>query len=113
MRQDLKHRLVTWKSDVHAGEIKKVYVSESPAKKGELIIKLEKAMRGTFGENNKEVKVSRKYLTAGQQDAHVDAATDMYHLNRVIDSLDREFDDKYDQTVNEIFKDEAVHFSEI
>ena len=56
MRQDLKHRLVTWKSDVHAGEIKKVYaVSESPAKKGELIIKLEKAMRGTFS-----VKIIKK-----------------------------------------------------
>jgi hypothetical protein len=113
MRQDLKHRLVTWKSDVHAGEIKKVYVTENPVKTGEYLVKLEKAMRGSFGENNKEVKVSRKYLTAGQRDANVDAATDMYHINRVIDSLDREFDDKYDQTVNELFKDEAVHFSEI
>jgi hypothetical protein len=113
MRQDLKHRLVTWKNDVHAGEIKKVFTSENPVKQGEYLIKLEKAMKNSFGPNNKEVKVSRKYLTAGQQDSHVDAATDMYHLNRVIDSLDREFDDKYDQTVNEIFKDEAVHFSEI
>lgn len=113
MRQDLKHRLITWKSDVHAGEIKKVYVSENPVKAGEYLVKLEKSMRGSFGENKKDVKVSRKYLTSGQRDEKVDPASDMYHINRVIDSLDREFDDTYDQTVNELFKDEAVHFSEI
>jgi hypothetical protein len=111
MRQDLKHRLVTWKNDIHAGEVKKVFVSESPVKKGEFLIKLEKGRRNSFG--NKEVKVSRKHLTSGQNDSNVDAATDMYHLNRVIDSLDREFDDQFDATVNEAFKDEVVHFSEI
>ncbi|HMH20840.1 MAG TPA: hypothetical protein VK563_03645 [Puia sp.] len=113
MRQDLKHRLVTWKSDVHAGEVKKVFVSDSPVKKGEFVIKLEKSMRGSFGKDNREVKVSRKHHTAGQNDSTVDAATDMYHINRIIDSLDREFDDVYDATINETFKDEAVHFSEI
>jgi hypothetical protein len=113
MRQDLKHRLVTWKSDIHAGEVKKVYVSESPVKKGEYLIKLEKGMRRLFGADQKEVKVSKKYLTDGQADAKVDSATDMYHLNRVIDSLEREFNDKFDETINETFKDEVVHFSEI
>src|SRR5579859_7625923 len=113
MRQDLKHRLITWKNDVHAGEAKKVYLSENPVKTGEYLIKLEKSMRGTFGKDNKEVKVSRKYLTAAQLDKQVDPASDMYHINRVIDSLDREFDDKYDQTVNEVFSDATVRFSEI
>lgn len=70
-------------------------------------------MRESFGDSRKEVKVSRKYLTAGQKNDQVDPASDMYHINRVIDSLDREFDDQYDQTVNELFKDEAVRFSEI
>jgi hypothetical protein len=92
MRQELKHRLVTWKNDIHAGEVKKVFVSESPVKKGEYLIKLEKGMKRLFGENQKEVKVSKKYLTAGQNDANVDSAIDMFHLNRIIDSLDREFD---------------------
>jgi hypothetical protein len=113
MRQDLKHRLVTWKSDIHAGEVKKVFVTESPVKKGEFLIKLEKSMNRSFGQNNKEVKVSKKYLTAGQVDTTVDAATDMYHINRIIDSLEREFNDEFDATINETFKDEVVHFSEI
>jgi citrate lyase gamma subunit len=113
MRQDLKHRLVTWKNDVQAGEIKKVFVTESPEKKGEYLVKLEKSMNRTFGQSNKEVKVSKKYLTSGQVDAHVDPATDMYHVNRVIDSLEREFNDKFDATINETFKDEVVRYSEI
>jgi citrate lyase gamma subunit len=113
MRQDLKHRLVTWKSDIHAGEVKKVFVTDSPVKKGEFLIKLEKSMNRSFGQNNKEVKVSKKYLTEGQQDAHVDPATDMYHLNRIIDSLEREFNDQFDATINETFKDEVVRYSEI
>jgi hypothetical protein len=106
MRQDLKHRLITWKNDVHFGETKKVFVSESPVKKGEFLIKLEKSL-------NTEVNVSKKYLTAGQNDTNVDAATDLYNINRIIDSLDREFDDKHDQAINERFKDEVVHFSEL
>jgi citrate lyase gamma subunit len=113
MRQDLKHRLVTWKSDIHAGEVKKVFVTESPVKKGEYLIKLEKSMNRSFGQNNKEVKVSKKYLTGGQVDAQVDPATDMYHINRIIDSLDREFNDQFDATINETFKDEVVRYSEI
>jgi hypothetical protein len=113
MRQDLRHRLVTWKNDVHAGEIKKVFVSDSPVKKGELLVKLEKSMGGSFGKDNREVKVSRKYLTAGQNDATVDGATDMYHINRIIDSVDSDFNDSYDAAINETFKDEVVHFSEI
>jgi citrate lyase gamma subunit len=113
MRQDLKHRLVTWKNDVHAGEVKKVFVTESPEKKGEYLVKLEKSMNRTFGQSNKEVKVSKKYLTSGQVDAHIDPATDMYHVNRVIDSLEREFNDKFDATINETFKDEVVRYSEI
>lgn len=113
MRQDLKHRLITWKSDIHFGQTKKVFVSESPIKKGEFIIKLEKSTNGSLAGKIGEVAASRKYLTAGQNDASVDPASDLYTINRIIDSLDREFDDKYDQAINEKFKDEAVHFSEI
>ena len=113
MRQDLKHRLVTWKNDVHQSEAKKVFVSESPVKKGEYIIKLEKSIRQSIGGKNNEVIVSRKYLTSGQNDIRVDSASDLFHINRIIDSLDREFDDKFDQVVNETFKDEVVRFSEI
>src|SRR6202022_67742 len=97
MRQDLKHRLITWKSDVHFGEVKKVFVSESPVKKGEFIIKLEKTFNESLAGKNSEVRASRKYLTAGQNDTTMDAAADLYTINRVIDSLDREFDDKHDQ----------------
>ena len=113
MRQDLKHRLLNWKNDVHSGEIKKVFVSESPAKKGEYIIKLEKGLSETLAGKLNKVSVAKKYLTIAQQDAQKDPATDMYHLNRVIDSLEREFNDNYDQAINEAFKDETVHFSEI
>jgi hypothetical protein len=113
MRQDLKHRLITWKNDTHFGEIKKVFVSESPVKKGEYIIKLEKSANESLAGKNNEIKASRKYLTAGQNDTTVDGATDLYTINRIIDSIDREFDDKNDQAINERFKDEVVHFSEI
>ncbi|HTI06905.1 MAG TPA: hypothetical protein VL832_00075 [Puia sp.] len=113
MRQDLKHRLITWKNDTHFGQTKKVFVSESPVKKGEFIIKLEKSTNASLAGKINEVKATKKYLTAGQNDTTVDAASDLYTINRIIDSLDREFDDKYDQAINEKFKDEAVHFSEL
>ena len=113
MRQDLKHRLVTWKNDVHAGETKKVFVSDNPEKKGEFLIKLEKGLSQTLAGKLNKVMVSKKYLTVAQQDTHLDAASDLFHMNRIIDSLDREFDDRYDQAINEAFKDEAVRYSEI
>lgn len=113
MRQDLKHRLVTWKNDIHTGEVKKVFVSESPVKKGEYLVKLEKGLSETLSGKLKKVVVTKKYLTTAQEDTQKDPAGDMYHINRVIDSLEREFSDQYDQAVNEAFKDEVVHFSEI
>jgi hypothetical protein len=112
MRQELKHRLITWKNDIHAGETKKVYVSESPVKKGELLIKLEKGLTETLAGKIKVI-VTKKYLTAAQEDTQKDPASDMYHLNRIIDSIEREFNDNYDQAINETFKDEAVRYSEI
>ena len=113
MRQDLKHRLVTWKNDTQTGEVKKVFVSESPVKKGEYIVKLEKGLSDTLAGKLNNVVVTKKYLTTAQEDSQKDPAADMYHVNRVIDSLDREFSDRYDQAVNEAFKDEVVRFSEI
>jgi hypothetical protein len=113
MRQDLKHRLITWKNDVHAGETKRVLVSASPVQEGEFIIKLEKAMHESLGNKNAHVVASKKYLTTAQSENQKDPASDLYHVNRIIDSLDREFDDKYDQTINETFKDETVRFAEI
>jgi hypothetical protein len=113
MRQDLKHRLVTWKNDLHSGEIKKVYISESPVKTGEFIIKLEKTLSETLQGKLNQVSVSNKFLTVGQNDSQKDPAADMYHLNRIIDSLEREFNDRYDQAINETFKDERVHYAEL
>src|ERR1700733_5122138 len=101
MRQDLKHRLVTWKNDVQIGEIKKVFVSESPVKKGEYLVKLEKGLSDTLAGKLDKVVVTKKYLTTAQEDTQKDPAADMYHINRIIDSLDREFSDRYDQAVNE------------
>jgi hypothetical protein len=113
MRQDLKHRLVTWKNDTQIGEVKKVYVSDSPVKKGEYLIKLEKGLSETLSGKLNKVVVTKKYLTSAQEDTQKDPSADMYHVNRIIDSLEREFNDRYDQAVNEAFKDEVVHFSEI
>jgi len=113
MRQDLKHRLVTWKNDIQIGEVKKVYVSESPVKKGEFLVKLEKGLSETLAGKLNKVTVTKKYLTSAQEDNQKDPAADMYHINRIIDSLDREFSDQYDQAINEAFKDEVVKFSEI
>jgi len=113
MRQDLKHRLVTWKNDIHAGETKKVYISQNPEKNGEYLVKLEKGLSQTLAGKLNQVVVTKKYLTVAQQDTQKDPASDLFHINRIIDSLDREFDDKYDQAINEAFKDEAVRYSEI
>jgi hypothetical protein len=113
MRQDLKHRLITWKNDTLAGEVKKVYLSENPVKKGEYLIKLEKGLADNLAGKIAQISVTKKYLTAAQQDARKDPSADMYNINRIIDSLEREFGDKYDQAINEAFKDEALHFSEI
>ncbi|MHA4807071.1 hypothetical protein ACX0G9_03145 [Flavitalea flava] len=119
MRQDLKHRLITWKNDVHNGEIKKVYISESPVKPGEYLIKVEKSMSSLFGDNRKEVRISKKYLTEGQQNANSDSVSDVFHINRIIDSLDEEFHNKFEVTVSDfevtvkgLLKNEALRFSE-
>jgi hypothetical protein len=113
MRQDLKHRLITWKNDILTGEIKKVYVSESPVKKGEYLVKLEKSLSDNAAGKINGVKVVKKYLTSAQQDTQKDPSSDMFHVNRIIDSLEREFGDRYDQAINEAFKDELIHFSEM
>lgn len=113
MRQDLKHRLVTWKNDIHAGETKKVFISDNPEKNGEFLIKLEKGLSQNLAGKLNKVVVSKKYLTVAQQDTQKDPASDLFHVNRIIDSLDREFDDRYDQAVNEAFRDETVRYSEI
>ena len=113
MRQALKHRLLTWKNDIHAGESKRVLLSESPIQQGEFIIKLEKTLLRPLGNDSANILVSKKYLTPAQSASAKDPASDLYHLNRIIDSLDREFNDKYDETINETFKDESVRFAEL
>jgi hypothetical protein len=113
MRQDLKQRLITWKNDVHAGESKRVMLSQSPLQQGESIIKLEKTMHRALGDHAAHIIVSKKYLTIAQSDNSKDPASDIYHLNRIIDSLDREFNDRYDETINDTFKDESVNFAEL
>ena len=113
MRQALKLRLKTWQNDTQAGETKRFELSASPMHDGEWEIKLEKAMHESLGNTKALLVVSQKYLTTAQSANQKDPASDIYHINRIIDSLDREFDDKYDQTINETFKDETVRFAEM
>jgi hypothetical protein len=108
MRQDLKHRLIQWKNDLHPGEIKKVFISDSPLKQGEYLIRLEKSMSGKLS----PIIVSNKFLTDSQQEA-MDITSDIDHLNKVIGSLEKEFNDRYEQVVHETFSDKLIRYAQL
>jgi len=110
MRQELKHRLVAWKNDLHAGETKKVILSISPVKEGELLIRLEKGLTETQSGKMK-VLVTKKYVTEAQEDPRIDPAVDIDRLNRIIDSLEKEFNDRYEQVIDKTFS-EIMQFSD-
>src|SRR5882762_8820364 len=101
MHQDLKQRLLTWKNELHPGEIKKVFVSESPIKNGEYLIRLEKELSSTLSGKISQVKVSNQFLTVSQHNGQQDSSNDISHLGRIISSLDKEFNDRYEQIMHE------------
>ena len=107
MHQDLKHRLLAWKNDVHPGEIKKVFISDSPLNDGEDIIRLEKSLAGTLAGKVNSLTASGKFLTTHHP------SIDMDHLNSVIASLEKEFNDRYEQVMHETFKDSLIRFAQL
>ena len=111
MHQDFKQRLLTWKNDLHPGEIKKVFVSDSPMHQGEYLIRLEKGLSGTLTSKVNEVKVSNQFLTVSQQHGQQDSSTDISHLNKIIYSLEREFNDLYEQIMHETFSDKLNRYA--
>lgn len=113
MRPDLKQRLITWKNDLHAGETKKVFVSDSPLNDGEYIIKLEKTLSGTLAGKLNGVAVSNKFLTVTQHQALNDSTSDMDHLSTIINSLEKEFNDRYEQVVNDTFENKLKRYAEL
>ena len=113
MRPDLKQRLIMWKNDLHAGETKKVFISDSPINDGEFIIKLEKTLSGTLTGKLGQVAVSNKFLTVTQHQVQSNSTSDIYHLNRIIDSLEKEFNDRYEHVVNETFENKLKRYAEL
>jgi hypothetical protein len=107
MHQDLKHRLIEWKNDVHPGEIKKVFISDSPLTAGEDIIRLEKSLSNTISGKTSLLTASSKFLTT----RHL--SNDISHLNSVIVSLEKEFNDRYEQIFHETDKDQLIRYAEL
>jgi len=110
MHQELKHRLVTWKNDLHEGETKKVILSISPVKEGELLIRLEKGL-AEIQSGKIKVLVTKKYVTEAQEDPRIDPSVDIDHLNTIIDSLEKEFNTRYEQVIDKAFN-EIMQFSD-
>ena len=111
MRQALKLRLKTWQNDTQAGETKRFELSASPMHDGEWEIKLEKAMHESLGNTKALLVVSQKYLTTAQANLFKNPAIDLLQLNFIIESLDKEFQDKYDQAINDAFVEEVIRFA--
>jgi len=107
MHQDLKQRLLIWKNDVHPGEIKKVFIADSPISHGEDIVRLEKSLSyHTHGMMN-QITASNKFLTTEHP------CSDLDHLNSVIASLEKEFNARYEQAMHEAFKDKMERFAQL
>jgi hypothetical protein len=111
MRQALKLRLKTWQNETHAGETKRVFVTPSPALDGEFVIRLEKAMHESLGNKKAHLVVSQQYLTTAQANLLKDPSIDLHQLNFIIESLDKEFQNKYDQAINDAFVEEVIRFA--
>jgi hypothetical protein len=107
MHQELKYRLLAWKNDLHPGEIKKVFISDNPLTEGENIIRLEKSLSDHLSGKIKLVTVSNKFSTSEHP------AYDLSHLNCVISSLDKEFNDRYEKVMHETFADKLLRFSQL
>jgi len=107
MHQDLKHRLIAWKNDVNPGEIKKVFISDSPFTAGEDIVRLEKSLSNTISGKTSPLTASSKFLTT----RHL--SDDITHLNSVIVSLEKEFNARYEQIFHETDKDQLMRYAEL
>jgi hypothetical protein len=107
MHHELKHRLLAWKNDVHPGEIRKVFISDNPITEGEDIIRLEKSLSDTLSGKIKLVTVSNKFSTSEHLFSDID------HLNSVIYSLEKEFNDRYEQLMHATFADKLIHYSQL
>jgi len=107
MHQDLKQRLLSWKNDVHPGEIKKVFISDSPINNGADIIRLEKTLSHAMQGMVNHITASNKFLTTRHP------TSDLDHLNSVIASLEKEFNDRYEQVMNETFRDKLTRFAQL
>lgn len=107
MHQEIKHRLLNWKNDVHPGEIRKVFISDNPITTGEDIIRLEKSLSDTLSGKIKLVTVSNKFSTTDHY------LSDLAHLDSVIASLEQQFNDRYEQIMHETLEDKLVRFSQL
>jgi len=105
MHQDLKHRLLAWKNDVQPGEIKKVFISDSPFTAGEDIIRLEKSLSNRLPGKDSPITTSSKFLTTRHLSHDID------HLNNVIVSLEKEFNDRHEQIFHETDKDDLARYA--
>jgi len=107
MHQELKHRLLEWKNNVHPGEIKKVFISDNPITEGEDIIRLEKSLSNRLSGKSSLLTTTSKFFTS----QHV--SSDIDHLNSVINSLEQEFNMRHEQIFHETDKDQLVRFAEL
>jgi hypothetical protein len=107
MHQDLKHRLLAWKNNVQPGEIKKVFISDSPFTAGEDIIRLEKSLFNRLAGKGSPLTATSKFLTT----RHL--SNDIDHLNSVIVSLEKEFSDRYEQIFHETDKADLARYAEL
>jgi hypothetical protein len=107
MHQDLKHRLLAWKNDVQPGEIRKVFIADSPFTAGEDMIRLEKSLSNRISGKSSLLTTSSKFFTT----RHL--TNDIHHLNSVIVSLEKEFSDRHEQIFHETCKDDLARFAEL
>lgn len=107
MHQELKHRLLAWKNDVHPGEIKRVFISDNPITEGEDIIRLEKSLSNRLSGKSSPITTTSKFFTTRHLSSDID------HLNNVISSLEQEFRTRHEQIFHETDKDQLARFAEL
>ena len=107
MHQDLKHRLLAWKNNVHPGEIKKVFIADNPITAGEDIVRLEISLSNRLTGKTSPLITSGKFLTTRHLSSDID------HLNSVIVSLEKEFNHRHEQIFHDTDKEQLVRYAEL
>jgi len=107
MHQDLKHRLLAWKNNVHPGEIKKVFIADNPITAGEDIIRLEISLSNRLTGKSSPLITSGKFLTTQHLSSDID------HLNSVIVSLEKEFIQRHEQIFHNTDKEQLARFAQL